>query len=116
MLKDWENYFKELLDQEGNNNDLELPWKVEVTDITDTRKTDEEGIDEMRVEMVMAAGESGISWTKRLPNTCMRQVKVPEKWRTMLTVPMERRCARPWEIQRHHTSKSHHEAESEVPG
>ena len=37
------------------------------------------GIDEMHVEMVMAAGESGISWTKRLLNTCMRQGKVPEE-------------------------------------
>ena len=46
------------------------------------------GIDEMRVEMVMAAGESGISWTKRLLNTCMRQCKVPEEWRTGLIVPI----------------------------
>ena len=46
------------------------------------------GIDEKRVEMVMAAGESGISWTKRLLNTCMRQGKVPEEWRTGLIVPI----------------------------
>ena len=45
-------------------------------------------IDEMRVEMVMAAGESGISWTKRLLNTCMRQGKVPEECRTGLIVPI----------------------------
>ena len=25
----WESYFKELLNQEGNNNDLELPLDVE---------------------------------------------------------------------------------------
>ena len=25
----WESYFKELLNQEGNNNDLELPLYVE---------------------------------------------------------------------------------------
>ena len=49
------------------------------------------GIDEMRVEMVMAAGESGISWTKRLLNTCMRQCKVSEEWRTGLIVPYGRR-------------------------
>ena len=40
VLKVWESYFKELLNQEGNNNGLELPsyvdGKVEVTDITDT--------------------------------------------------------------------------------
>jgi len=36
----------------------------------------------------MAAGDSGISWTKRLLNTCMRQSKVPEEWRTGLIVPI----------------------------
>ena len=46
------------------------------------------GIDEMRVEMVMAAGESEIIWTKRLLHTCMRQGKVPEEWRTGLIVPI----------------------------
>ena len=129
VLKVWESYFKELLNQERNNNGLELPsylkGKVELTDITDTemqtgikgmKKGRPPGIDEVRVEMVMAVGESVISWTKRLLNTCMRQGKVPEEWRTRLTVPMEGRCARPWEIPRHHTSKSHHEAEREDPG
>ena len=47
---------------------------MELTDITDTeiqsgkkgmKKGRAPGIDEMRVEIVMAAGESGISWTKR---------------------------------------------------
>ena len=40
MLKVWESYFKELLNQERNNNDLELPsyveGKVELSDNTDT--------------------------------------------------------------------------------
>ena len=60
---------------------------MEVTDITDTEmqtgmkrmKKRVPGIDEMRVEMVIAEGESGIRWTKRLLNTCMRQGKVPEE-------------------------------------
>ena len=98
VLKVWESYFKELLNQEINNNDLELPsyveGKVELSDITDTemqtgmKKGRAPGIDEMRVEMVMAAGESGISWTKRLLNTCMRQGKLSEEWRTGLIVPI----------------------------
>ena len=29
VLKVWENYFKELLNQEGRNNNLELPSYVE---------------------------------------------------------------------------------------
>ena len=54
-----------------------IPHKVELADITDTemqtgmkgmKKGRAPGIDEMRVEMVRAAGESGISWTKRLLN------------------------------------------------
>ena len=40
VLKVWESYFKELLNQEGNNNDLELPSyvqeKMELTNITYT--------------------------------------------------------------------------------
>ena len=68
VLKVWESYFKELLNQERNNN-LELPLyvegKVELTDIMDTemqtgmkgmKKGRAPGIGEMRVEMVMAAG------------------------------------------------------------
>ena len=42
----------------------------------------------MRVEIVITAGESEISWTKRLLNTCMRQDKVSEEWRTGLIVSM----------------------------
>ena len=67
---------------------------MELSDITDTemqtgmKKGRAPGIDEMRVEMVMSAGESRISWTKRLLNTCMRQGKVPEEWRTGLIVPI----------------------------
>ena len=101
VLKVWESYSKELLNQERNNNDLELPpyveGKVELTDITDIKmqtgmkgmkKGRAPGIDETHVEMVMAAGESGINWTKMLLNTCMRHRKVPEEWRTGLIVPI----------------------------
>ena len=49
------------------------------------------GIDEIHVEMVMVVGESEISWTKRLLNTCMRQGKVLEKWRTGLIVAIRKR-------------------------
>ena len=52
------------------------------------KKGREPGIDKMRVEIVITAGESGVSWTKRLLNTCMRQDKVPEEWRTGLIVSM----------------------------
>ena len=95
VLKVWESYFKELLKQGGNNNNLELSSyvqkKLDLTDITDMemqtgmkgrKKGIASGSDEMRVEMVMAAGESEINWTKRLLNTCMMQGKVSEEWRT----------------------------------
>ena len=59
---------------------------MELTDITDTdmqtrmkgmKKGRAPVIDEVRVEIVMVAGDCGISWTKKLLNTCMRQGKVP---------------------------------------
>ena len=60
---------------------------MDLTDITDTEmQTGMEGIkngrtpgiDDTRVDMVIAAGESEISWTMRLLNTCMTQGKVRE--------------------------------------
>ena len=87
VLKVWESY----------SLPSYVEGKVELFDITDTemqtgmkgmKKGRAPGIDEMRVEMIMAAGESGNSWSKRLLNTCMRQSKVPEEWRTGLIVPI----------------------------
>ena len=57
VLKIWESYFKEQLDQEGNYNNLELPsyveGKVELTDITDIEMQTRDERDE---EEKMAAG------------------------------------------------------------
>ena len=52
------------------------------TGIKGMKKERASGMDYVRVEKVLAAGESGISWTKRLLKTCMRKGKVPEEWRT----------------------------------
>ena len=41
--------------------------------------------------MVDVAGEIGVRWTKRLLNTCMKQRKVPEDWRTGLIFPIWKR-------------------------
>ena len=83
-----------------------------LTDITDTqmqtgfkwmKKGRAPDVDEMRIEMVTAAWKSGISWTKRLLNTCMRQSKVPEEWRTGLIVPIWKRkgdVQDPWKYRR----------------
>ena len=49
------------------------------------------GWDEIRAEMVDAAGEIGARWTKRLLNTHMKQSKVPEDWWTGLNVPIWKR-------------------------
>ena len=68
---------------------MDVEGKEKLTGITDTemqtvmkgmKKGRAPGTDDMHVEMVMAAVESGISWTKRLLNTCMRKVKGPEEW------------------------------------
>ena len=39
----------------------------------------------------MAAGESGIRLIKRLLNTCMRQGKISDEWRTGLIIPIWKR-------------------------
>ena len=40
------------------------------------------GIDEVQVEMLVMAEHVGVMWTRRLLNTCMREGKIPEEWRT----------------------------------
>ena len=104
VLQVWEGHYSELLNHEGNMSDLELPnyvhEKVNVIEIMDMEVTRElkgkkkgraPGWDEMRAEMVDVAGEIGARWTKRLLNTCMKQCKVPEDWRTWLIVPIWKR-------------------------
>ena len=104
VLNVWEGHYSELLNHEGNMSDLELPNYVqekvnliEITDMEVTRrlkglkKGRAPGWDEMRAEMVDVAGEIGARWTKRLLNTCMKQCKVPEDWRTGLNVPIWKR-------------------------
>ena len=100
----WEGHYSELLNHEGNLSDLELPnyvhEKVNVIEITDMEVTRElKGMtkgralewDELRAEMVDVTGEIGARWTKRLLNTCMKQCKVPEDWRTGLFVSIWKR-------------------------
>ena len=104
VLKVWEGHYSELLNHEGNMSDLELPNYVheklnviEITDMEVTRglkemkKGRQTRLDEMRAEMVDVAGEIGVRWTKMLLNTCMKQCKVPEDWRTGLIVPIWKR-------------------------
>ena len=101
MIKVWERHYSELLNHEGGMSDLELPNYVheklniiEITDMEVTRgltgmqKGRASGWDEMRADMVEVAGEIGARWTKRLLNTCMKQCKVPEDWRTGVIVPI----------------------------
>ena len=42
----------------------------------------------MGADMVDVTGYTDARWTKRLLNTCMKQCKVPEDWRTGLIVPI----------------------------
>ena len=100
VLNVWEGHYSELLNPLGNMSDLELPnyahEKVNIIEITDMevtrglkriQKWRAPGWDEMRDEMVNVAGEIGARRTKRLLNTCMKQCKVPEDWRTEATFP-----------------------------
>ena len=87
-------------------SDLDLPnyvgthEKVHVIEIKDMdvtrgltgmQKGRSPGWDEMRVEMVDVVGEIGAGCTKRLLNTCMKQCKVSEDWRTGFIVPIWKR-------------------------
>ena len=49
------------------------------------------GIDEVRVEMLVMTECVGVRWTRRLLNTCLREGKIPEEWRTGLLVPVWKR-------------------------
>ena len=49
------------------------------------------GIDGMRVGMLVMADRVGVRWTRRLLNTCMREGKIPEEWRTWLIFPVWKR-------------------------
>ena len=76
---------------------MELPCyverKVELVEITEEEvwtilkrmnKGRAPAIDEVRTEMLIAAGECGVSWMKRLLNICTSPI--PEDWRTGLSV------------------------------
>ena len=51
------------------------------------------GIDEVRVEMLVMVERVGVRWTRRLLNTCLREGKIIEVWRTRLI-----RCFKPTAI------------------
>ena len=46
------------------------------------------GVDEVRVDMLVMAERVGVRWARRLLNTCIREGKIPEEWRTGLIVPV----------------------------
>ena len=45
------------------------------------------GIDEVRVEMLVMAEYVGVRWTRQLLDTCTREGKIPEEWRTGVYSP-----------------------------
>ena len=74
VLKVLEGYFKELLNRGGNNKVTKLYRRESGScgDYGDRRKKMKNGrvpgIDEVRAEMLIAVGEIGGNWTKRLLN------------------------------------------------
>ena len=102
VLKAWKCYFSNLFNQ-GRLSDrcLELPTTVRKR--TEVKEIDENevrsamrkmkagkapGKDEVRVEMILAAGDAGISWTTRLLNKCMKDGRIPRDWQVGLVVPV----------------------------
>ena len=88
----------------GNYGKLEAPCYVEggleLVDIMEedvqtalkrTKKERAPGIDGVHTDMLIAAGEVEVSWTKRLLNVCMREGLILEHWRTGLFVSIWKR-------------------------
>ena len=46
------------------------------------------GVDEVQVEMLVMTECVGVRWLRRLLNTCRREGKTPEEWRTGLIDPV----------------------------
>ena len=103
VLRIWESYFRELLNQ-GGGTDLELPsavrGKIEVVKISEMevegalgkmKRDKAAGWDETRVEMFDISGEVGIGWLVRLLNVCMQEGKIPKDWKIGLIVPIWKR-------------------------
>ena len=42
-------------------------------------KKTKSGIDKVRVEMLVIAERVWVKWTRRLLNTCMKEVEIPEE-------------------------------------
>ena len=83
------------------------------------KKAVDKARNEMRAEMVDAAGEIGARWTKRLLNACMRQCKSAGRQADRVNCPhmeKERRCTRPSEVQRNASSESYYEITREDSG
>ena len=100
VLKTWKIYFEDLLNTE-EENDIEEPSSVrgcgsgkeiqcgEVQLALKRMKPGKAvGSDEMSVEMVRAAGQTGIAWLVRIFKVFYEKGKIPDEWRLALIVPI----------------------------
>ena len=100
MLCVWEEYFKKLLNPEGEC-EIEIPHsvrrKLEVRTIIEEKvektvkkmKTGKAvGVDELSVDFVKANELVGIKWLTRLFNVCFTTGEIPAEWRRRVIVPI----------------------------
>ena len=113
VLGVWEEYFKKLLNLEGEC-EIEMMRELEVRTITEeeVEKTVKKmktwkAVDELSVEMVKANELMGIKWLTRLFNACYTTGEIPAEWRRGVIVPIwkGKGTSMPMEIQRHHITE-----------
>ena len=104
VLRIWAANFKEVLNGKGAASCLELPSSVrrvvEVEEIGQEevetamhkmKKGKATRADELRLEMLVTAGEVVVEWTGRLLNVCMQEGRIPKGWNMGLIVPIWKR-------------------------
>ena len=104
VLRIWAANFKELLNGTGAASCLELPSSVrrdvEVEEIGqeevetamhNMKKGKATGADEVRLEIMVMAGEVVVKWTGRPLNVHMQEGRIPKEWRMGLIVQIWKR-------------------------
>jgi len=97
----WKNYFKELLNPTGGNDQQHSYIPTEPTEkgcqillseveraIRDSPKNKAPGLDGITTDTVKAMGNVGAKWLQRIFNIAWENMKVPEDWQKAIVVPI----------------------------
>ena len=102
-LRRWKEYFSELLNTTLSNNTAKETIQScneqepnilieEIAEVIKKAKNNKApGIDNIPLEIIRAAGVTGLYWLHRIFNTAWRQQKTPTDWRKSIIVPIWKR-------------------------